>query len=739
MRAVIKALRNRNLQSTSKELCACIIQSNHRLRKKTLASPTSSLHMVSLPASYHPTHTTSSPTSTSTDSVLLSWSHCPRLRISGESFQIIPRLPQAHQQAHPQTQCCFHGLIARGSESAGKAFRSSHVSHKLTNKHIQRLSVAFMVSLPAAQNQRGKLSDHPTSPTSSPTSTSTDSVLLSWSHCPRLRISGESFQIIPRLPQAHQQAHPQTQCCFHGLIARGSESAGKAFRSSHVSHKLTNKHIQRLSVAFMVSLPAAQNQRGKLSDHPTSPTSSPTSTSTDSVLLSWSHCPRLRISGESFQIIPRPSQAHQQAHPQTQCCFHGLIARGSESAGKAFRSSHVSHKLTNKHIQRLSVAFMVSLPAAQNQRGKLSDHPTSPVSSPTSTSKDSVLLSWSHCPRLRISGESFQIIRRPPQAYQQAHPQTQCCFHGLIARGSESAGKAFRSSHVSHKLTNKHIHRLSVAFMVSLPAAQNQRGKLSDHPTSPTSSPTSTSKDSVLLSWSHCPRLRISGESFQIIPRLPQAHQQAHPKTQCCFHGLIARGSESAGKAFRSSHVPHKLTNKHIQRLTVAFMVSLPAAQNQRGKLSDHPTSPTSSPTSTFTDSVLLSWSHCPRLRISGESFQIITRPPQAHQQAHPKTHCCFHGLIARGSESAGKAFRSSHVSHKLTNKHIRRLSAAFMVPLPGSEWLLYHETTCFEAHSRNRSFRDSFQVSARFQAADSRGVFFALLLWGDNFWYLQT
>ena len=190
--------------------------------------------------------------------------------------------PHSHQHKPQETQCCFHGLIARGSESAGKALRSSHAHYKLTT-------------------------------TLTPTQTSRDSVLLSWSHCPRLRISGESFEIITCTLQAHNHTHtnkPQeTQCCFHGLIARGSESAGKALRSSHAHYKLTT-------------------------------TLTPTQTSRDSVLLSWSHCPRLRISGESFEIITCTLQAHNHTH-------------------------------TNTNLKRLSVAFMVSLPAAQNQRGKL--------------------------------------------------------------------------------------------------------------------------------------------------------------------------------------------------------------------------------------------------------------------------------------------------------------------------------------------------------------------------------
>ena len=142
------------------------------------------------------------------------------------------------------------------------------------------------------------------------------------------------------------------------------------------------------------------------------------------------------------------------------------------------------------------------------------------------TSRDSVLLSWSHCPRLRISGESFEIIT--------------CAY----------------------KLTT-------------------------------TLTPTQTSRDSVVLSWSHCPRLRISGESFEIITCTLQAHNHTYTnkpqETQCCFHGLIACGSESAGKALRSSHAHYKLTTTltptNLKRLSVAFMVSLPAAQNQRGKL----------------------------------------------------------------------------------------------------------------------------------------------------------
>ena len=117
-------------------------------------------------------------------------------------------------------------------------------------------------------------------------------------------------------------------------------------------------------------------------------------------------------------------------------------------------------------------------------------------------------------------------IQAHNHTYTSKPQETQCCFHGLIAGGSESAGKALRSSHAHYKLTT-------------------------------TLTPTQTSRDSVLLSWSHCPRLRISGESFEIITCTLQAHNHTYTskpeECQCCFHGLIASGSESAGKALRSS------------------------------------------------------------------------------------------------------------------------------------------------------------------------------------------
>ena len=245
------------------------------------------------------------------------------------------------------------------------------------------------------------------------------SATLSLSHCRWLRISGESVFDHHRPLDTGTIAlsfNMKSISCIHSgnlsnavlvSLPLAQNQRGKRFRSSQARSLSTLIHIMAFTLATSATLSLSHCRWLRISGESVFDHHRPLSTRTialsfniiaftlaTSATLSLSHCRWLRISGESVFDHHRPLDTgtialsfnidslswHSLWQPQ-QCC-PCLIAAGSESAGKAFSiiTGHFTLELSRSLstlIQyhgidsgNLSNAVFVSLPLAQNQRGK---------------------------------------------------------------------------------------------------------------------------------------------------------------------------------------------------------------------------------------------------------------------------------------------------------------------------------------------------------------------------------